>query len=90
MHKLKKSINECPARLQRIRLKLQRYNITVKYKPGKSLLLAVALSRSFIEDTNINLEKEIQEQVCLIKESLPISFENIKKIYNYSDKQLKL
>ncbi|XP_024942173.1 uncharacterized protein LOC107269153 [Cephus cinctus] len=31
---LKKCINDCPARLQSIRLRLKRYNLTVKYKPG--------------------------------------------------------
>lgn len=45
-------------------LTLQPYNITVKYKPGKELLLADALSRAYMDTDNFSiLEDEIQAQV---------------------------
>ncbi|XP_036345642.1 uncharacterized protein LOC118754876, partial [Rhagoletis pomonella] len=71
----KKCINDCPARLQSIRLRLQRYNITVKYKPGKELFLADALSRAYCIHEKLDLEKEIETQVCLVMESFPISLD---------------
>ncbi|XP_037571213.2 uncharacterized protein LOC119453257 [Dermacentor silvarum] len=42
---LSKPLHQCPLRLQRMRLTLQRYPIKLVYKPGKELFLADALSR---------------------------------------------
>ena len=39
------SLASTPPRLQRMLLQLQRYNLTIKYRPGKDMLLADALSR---------------------------------------------
>ena len=36
----KKSLLSAPCRLQRMLLRLQRFNLTVKYKPGSQMLLA--------------------------------------------------
>lgn len=71
----KKSLNECPARLLRMRLKLQKYDIEIKYKPGKELLLADALSRHFLVEQSNGREKDVEAQVFLLIESLPISVE---------------
>ena len=40
-----KSLASTPPRLQRMLLQLQRYNLPIKYRPGKDMLLADALSR---------------------------------------------
>ena len=40
-----KSLASTPPRLQRMLLQLQRYDLTIKYRPGKDMLLADALSR---------------------------------------------
>ncbi|KXJ19477.1 Uncharacterized protein K02A2.6 [Exaiptasia diaphana] len=42
----KKSIHSAPARLQRMLLRLQRYNLRVVYKPGSQMYLADHLSRA--------------------------------------------
>jgi len=42
----KKPVNQVPARLQLIRMRLAKYDLEVTYKPGKSLVLADHLSRS--------------------------------------------
>ena len=42
----KKSIHKAPARLQKMLLRLQRYNFTLIYKRGVSLTLADTLSRA--------------------------------------------
>ena len=41
----KKSLNDCPPRIQRMRLKLQKYDIEVKHLPGKEMKTADTLSR---------------------------------------------
>ena len=40
-----KSLASAPPRLQRMLLQLQQYDVTIKYKPGKEMLLTDALSR---------------------------------------------
>eukprot|EP00057_Strongylocentrotus_purpuratus_P021116 XP_011675590.1 PREDICTED: transposon Tf2-1 polyprotein [Strongylocentrotus purpuratus] len=41
----RKNLTKAPARLQRLLLRLQSYDYSITYKPGKDLLLADALSR---------------------------------------------
>ena len=52
-----KHIATAPARLQRMLLRLQKYQLTIKYKPGKEIALADTLSRdsSFTKNTTIPL-----------------------------------
>lgn len=71
----KKPLSQCPARLQRIRIKLQIYDFEVKYKPGKELYLADALSRSKIDDKNHKLDQEFDLQVNTVISCLPVSDE---------------
>ena len=40
-----KSLASAPLRLQRMLLQLQRYDVTIRYRPGKEMLLTDALSR---------------------------------------------
>ena len=40
-----KNLVNAPPRLQRMLLELQRYDVTIKYQPGKEMQLAGALSR---------------------------------------------
>ena len=42
----KKSVLTAPCRLQRMLLRIQRYNVSVKYKPGSQMLIADHLSRA--------------------------------------------
>lgn len=43
----KKSLHQAPARLQRLLLSLQKYDLNVIFKPGKTMFLADTLSRAF-------------------------------------------
>ena len=47
----KKSLLSAPCRLQRMLLRLQRYNLSVSYKPGRQMLLADHLSRAAQRET---------------------------------------
>ncbi|XP_063388061.1 uncharacterized protein K02A2.6-like isoform X1 [Cydia fagiglandana] len=76
----KKPLSLVPARLQRMMLKIQGYDITVKYVPGKQMYISDFLSRSFLVDKN-DETKEFDEEfnkeiVCHVEvmiDSLPIS-----------------
>ena len=47
----KKSLLCAPSRLQRMMLRLQRYNLQAVYKPGTQIFVADHLSRAFLKDT---------------------------------------
>ena len=53
---LKKPLHQAPLRLQRMIMSLQKYPITVHYKPGKELLVADALSRFPLPEEAVELE----------------------------------
>ncbi|KAF2880155.1 hypothetical protein ILUMI_26018 [Ignelater luminosus] len=75
----KKPLNDCPARLQRMRLSLQKYDINLIYKPGKELIVADNLSRAALSETfeyNLNLEL----QVCVVEQHLIISDASLNRL----------
>ena len=47
----KKSLYDVPARLQRILLRSQRYNLEVTYKKGPLMYMADTLSRAFLDES---------------------------------------
>ena len=49
-----KPLNKAPSRLQRILLKLQQYNLKIKYKEGKYMFVADTLSRAYLPTTGNN------------------------------------
>ena len=55
----KKGIHEMPVRLQNLMFQLQKYDLDIVFKPGKSLFLSDHLSRPFLEQTNENLCEEM-------------------------------
>ena len=57
----KKNLAAAPARLQRMLLRLQRYDYEIKYRPGKEMVLADSLSRSpnTTDPAEINLDVQV-------------------------------
>lgn len=93
IHIIKKPLNDCPARLQRILIQLRKYDFELVFKPGKELILADTLSRAFenkIFDENLDLE--IDAQVCLISMQLNATDERIEELKNNTkeDEELSL
>lgn len=56
----KKPIHCAPQRIQRMLLKVQPYALDIKYKPGKELHIADALSRDYLPDTSGSCEEEFE------------------------------
>ena len=55
----KKSLEKSPARLQRMMLRIQTYNYTVTYHPGKTMTLSDTLSRQPDENNNENIDLDV-------------------------------
>ncbi|KAF0764619.1 Uncharacterized protein FWK35_00011318, partial [Aphis craccivora] len=64
----KKPLVLCPLRLQRILIKLQQYELIVKYKPGKELVIADTLSRTKAEGDSLFDDWEKREVEVTIEE----------------------
>lgn len=52
---------------------MQKYDFELIYKPGKHLVLANALSRAPVLSLMGSTEKEVENHVNMIMESLPVS-----------------
>ena len=63
---MKKSLLDAPARLQRMILRLQRYELDVVHLPGKCIPVADTLSRKFLSDTYPGLSDSFEAQVHMI------------------------
>ncbi len=78
---LKKPLATAPARLQRMLLRLQKYDINLVYKQGKLLQVADTLSRAQLAETAEEIsEEEMRSQVHLIHSSLPCSNEILEEV----------
>ena len=90
----KKSLNDLSPRIQRLMLKLQRYNVTLSWLPGKYLYIPDALSRACksvmtttqqsIEDRAV--EVQLRAQVKMVYESIPASKVMVEKIVSETAK----
>nr|XP_034840382.1 uncharacterized protein LOC117996432 [Maniola hyperantus] len=77
----KKSLNEAPARLQRMLLKLQQYCIKIQYKPGKMLFIADTLSRAATEQgTDEDVCKEVMIHLNTLYDNVEATPEMLNKI----------
>ena len=73
----KKALNDCLARLQRIRLKVQ------KYDPGKSMHAVDALSCAAMTEKTVKtdeIEQELESQLTKAIKYVPIRDQKIKEI----------
>ena len=84
----KKPLNKCPARLQRMMLQLQKYDIDLIYRPGKELILADALSRHYCKENkyHTDLDNEVKAQVCMVKYDINATPEKIAQFKEETDK----
>lgn len=77
-----KNLDDLTPRLQRFRMRLMRYDYSVVYVPGKTLVVADALSRSPLH-TNCESEElqlEVENFVNYVTSSLPIKDIYLEKI----------
>lgn len=94
----KKPLCKVPSRIQRMMLKIQGYDLNVKYVPGNKMFISDFLSRSFLPDNRINEETKFDQElnsevICHVEitmNNLPISEEkkNLIKIKTQEDPTL--
>jgi hypothetical protein len=78
---LKKPLGAAPARLQRMLLRLQTYDINLIYKPGKLLKVADTLSRAHLAETAEEIsEQDMKSQVHVLYGNLPCSSEILEEV----------
>lgn len=66
---------------------VQKYDIKLRYKSGKQLIIADTLSRAYMEgQIKENFDNEIQAQVCLVKSQLNVTKEKLQEIINKTQK----
>ena len=68
-----KHLCDAPPRLQRLLLRIQKYDMKLEYTPGKELIVADTLSRAYLNEATSSTEDEVHVHVCAIKEDLPVS-----------------
>lgn len=78
---IKKPLNDCPLRLQRLLLLLQYYEFTLNFKKGKELYIADALSRAY--DNTVysdDFDHELEGHADLLIMSINASDQQMQKI----------
>ncbi|VDH97221.1 Hypothetical predicted protein [Mytilus galloprovincialis] len=87
---MKKPLHAAPKRLQRMLLRLQKYDIILQYRPGKESTVADTLSREYLKETSdtSNTTDEI-ESINMIDE-LPISEERISELQEHTRKDQQM
>lgn len=81
---VRKPLNSAPSRLQRMLLKLQKFNLNVTYKNGKSLYLADTLSRAYLPEVHTcSFMEELKEIDHTL--ALAITPDRLQQIKRVSD-----
>jgi hypothetical protein len=89
----KKTLNKCPPRIQRLMLRLQRYDLNIAYKPGKEMYVADTLSRATVTaNTEIGSEHEemVKIHVTTFMNSLPVADYKKKEMREETEKDPEL
>lgn len=84
----KKPLFKVPPRLQRMRLRLQKYNLKVRYVPGKFLHIADTLSRAFDQSnvpTDDGMHQDMEHFIHSVILDLPISDVKLMELRQLND-----
>ena len=76
---MKKPLHMAPTRLQKMMMKLKRYNINLVYKRGKELYIADTLSRAYLPNDGTAEPEEEEYEVMAV---MPMSNSRLKKLQN--------
>ena len=84
-----KPLDQAPARLQRMLLRLQRYDVNLIYKPGKEMYAADTLSRAHLP-TQSKEDEDLTTCINSVVTSLPVSDEKLHKLQQETSKDTML
>lgn len=87
---IKKNLNEMSPQIQRLMMKMQRYDFELIYTPGKHLVLADALSRATTGNSVSATDEDIQCHVNMVSATLPVSDTKSRQIDEATAKDAEL
>lgn len=90
---IKKNLSEMSPRIQRLMMKLQRYDFELIYTPGKYIVLADALSRATSDSEThhkSSTEADVTLHVNMIAGALPVTDAKSKQIVAETAKDREL
>ncbi len=85
-----KDLDAVPVCCQRLLIRLMQFNARADYAPGKTLVIADALSRSPVLDRDSNTETDVACYVNAVTLSWPISQHKLDMIRSATQKDEKL
>ena len=87
-----KPLSQAPARLQRMLLQLQAYDLTLTHIPGKDIPIADTLSRKFLSDTYPQLSAGMDLHVHMVVSSSRMSSRRMEEVKTatQADPQMKV
>ncbi|CAC5369073.1 unnamed protein product [Mytilus coruscus] len=71
-------------------LRLQTYNYSVNYNPGKLMFVPDILSRAYIKDDRDNISDDIECFINMVIKSMPVSDKKMEEIRDETEKDDKL
>ena len=78
-----KPLSQTPPRIQRLLIRLQKYNLTVQFVPGKLMFIADTLSRAYLTETvedQQDLNEDIEVMVHSFIQEIPASAERLTQL----------
>ena len=77
-----KPLSQTPPRIQRLLIRLQKYNLTAHFVPGKLMFIADTLSRAYLNETveNVPPNDDIEVMVHSFIQEIPASPEKLKQL----------
>ena len=84
----KKSIYKSTSRIQLMRMRLMRYNLSVGYKKGSQMYIADTLSRAYLSDTHKGTEaiEESEYRIHQVTEYMPAGEERLNMLREQTEK----
>ena len=80
---VRKPLNNAPSRLQHMLLRLQKYNLKVKYKKGKEMFLADTLSRAYLTGVHVcSFSQELEVIDHTVSLAIPVA--QLQRLKNVS------
>ena len=87
----KKDLAHTPTRLAKMVLQLRKYDLVVKWKPGKSMFLPDTLSHAYIASSmDEDIDSHIEVEVHMLQQSLPMTNQRYKQLQQETRKDQEL
>lgn len=90
---MRKPLSQTPPRIQRLLIRLQKYNLTVHFVPGKLMFIADTLSRAYLNETvegPQDLNDDIEVMIHSFITEIPASPEKLTQLKNETAKDATL